>query len=91
MTTKKWYHNAKTGKVSSYLEYDNGETSFIKGELIVYDDYLTVGFLTAGEALEWAKEWGCCDKCKGSSKPNEIGNCFRCGNPVHFVPVVFES
>ena len=84
MTKTKWAHNAKTGEIFSYQEYSNGETDFPRGMLLAYDDYLTVGFTSKEKAMDWSKEWGCCDKCKGSSKPTKEGNCFRCGNPVHF-------
>jgi hypothetical protein len=81
---RKWCHNAKTGEIFDYIEYNDGTTDFPRGTFIVYDDYLTVGISSKEKAIEWAKEWGCCDKCKGSSKPKEDGSCFRCGEPVIF-------
>ena len=86
--TKKWYHNAKTGEIGSYNEYESGETDFPRGLFLAYSDYLTVGFSTEGKAIEWSKEWGGCDKCKGASSPNKDGVCFRCGEAVKFVPIV---
>ena len=80
---KKWYHNSRTGEIGSYTEAE-GITDFPRGTLLAYGDYLTIGFNSLEEAKEWAAEWGACDKCRSSRKPNESGDCQFCGSPVYF-------
>ena len=88
---KKWYHNAYTGEIESCHVSDK-MTDFPRGVLLVYDDYLTIGFDSKQEAIEWAKKWGRCDKCKGSAALNkDTGKCFRCGSEVKFMPVIVEE
>lgn len=79
----KWCHNAKTGEIFSYKE--EGElTDFPRGTFLAYGDYLTTGFKNKEEAESWAKEHGCCFKCKSSCKPNEEGKCPFCGGNIEF-------
>lgn len=33
---------------------------------------------------EWAREWGCCDKCKSARKSNNEGLCTFCGDEIKF-------
>ena len=76
--TIKWAHNAKTGEVFSYRitgEY----TDFPRGEWLVYQDYITTGLKSRQAALEWAKEWHACPKCKAVRNGSAGDPCPFCG------------
>ena len=74
----KWCHNAKTGEVFSY-EVSGNLTDFPRGTFIAHGDYLTTGFPSKQEAIDWGKEYGPCEKCK-SAMP--VGVCWKCGQEV---------
>lgn len=80
----KWCHNAKTGEIFSYCTFFDGTTDFPRGDLILYGDYLTVGFASKEKAVAWGKEWGACPKCRGAKKPNETGCCSFCSTKISF-------
>ena len=82
----KWCHNAKTGEIFDY-KVDGELTDFPRGILLAYDDYLTTGIESKENAEKWGKEYGCCDKCRSSRKPDDKGNCHFCGEEVKFVPI----
>jgi hypothetical protein len=80
---KKWCHNAKTGEIFSY-EVSGNLTDFPRGTFLAYNDYLTTGLKTKEAAEEWAKEYGCCNKCKNARPVNENGKCIFCGEKIKF-------
>ena len=81
-----WCHNAKTGEIFSYKQ-ESELTDFPRGTLLAYDDYLTTGFKSKEEAQEWAKVWGCCEKCRSSKTANKNGRCTVCNSKIVFRPV----
>lgn len=85
----KWYHNSKTGEIGSYNEAAAGYE--LKGELYAYGDAVTTGISSKEKAIEWAKKWGYCPKCDGSSAPDtKIKGkrvCFRCGTTLQYAKI----
>ena len=84
MSQTKWCHNAKTGEIFSY-QVSEDLTDFPRGTFLAYGDYLTTGLRSKEEAMEWAKKYGVCSKCKSSCPTNGDGKCTYCGSPVQFV------
>ncbi len=80
---KKWYYNAYTGEIESYVE-EGTLTDFPRGVYLAYNDYLTTGFDSREQAEKWAKEWGKCSQCKSIRKANEHGCCNFCGSKIEF-------
>jgi len=76
----KYYHNALTGEIDSY-EVEGSLTSFNRGILLAYGDYLTTGFDTKQQAEEWAKHQMICRECK-ASRSKVRNKCFVCGNKL---------
>lgn len=77
---EKWYYNAKTGEIDSYNEC--GElTDFPRGVWLAYGDYLTTGFKSRAEAIQWSNEWGACLKCK-SARFSHGGQCAFCESDI---------
>lgn len=87
----KWCHNAVTGEIFSYNEYSDGNTDFPRGTFLAYNDYLTTGFNSKQDAIEWGLKHGECRHCKSSRPVKQDGNCIFCGNPVVFHNYVMEN
>lgn len=81
MTKTRYCHNAKTGEIFEYHEFDDGDTDFPRGIFMVYNDYIVTGFKTREAATEWGREWGECPRCKSARKSNN-GKCNFCGSNV---------
>jgi len=89
-TMIKWCHNALTGEIFSY-KVEGELTDFSRGTFLAYGDYLTTGLKTKEEAIDWAKEYGCCKKCQSSRLTNREGKCVFCGGAVSFFPVILKE
>jgi hypothetical protein len=56
MSQFKWYCCPKCNVVEEYAVFDNGDTSFPRGEYLAHRDYFVSGFPTKEEAEQWLKE-----------------------------------
>ena len=90
----KWCVDSKTGEIFEYNiftekdGYEDGETDFPRGTLLVYDDYLTTGIASREEAEKWASENSPCHTCKSTSKGKPGDPCFRCGSELSKIILV---
>lgn len=84
----KYYHIAQTGKIGDFKVYsDNTVSGYMKGILRAYGD--GVAILTSKEkAIQSAKEWGYCPKCKSSRKNNNDEKCQFCGCQIIMSPII---
>ena len=77
----KYCYNSKTGEIFAYQVYEAGNTTFPKGTLLAYDDYLITELNDKQEAEKCSKEWGSCNKCKSARKGE---TCSFCNSEVEY-------
>ena len=74
-----WAHDARDNNIFSYEVEDSGCTTLSSNRFQVSADFLTTGFQSREEAVQWGKEWHACLTCKTVRKGTR---CVLCGESL---------